>query len=96
MGYHARKEFLLGRALFREEHSSLENNVADRLFTFDYVAKYSKILLRVALVSIPAYIVMSVDGKLSSGNLIILALLAIASVLCFCVYKRASAKSVLP
>ena len=89
IGYKSRKDYVLTRNMYREQVPSLEQNQFDNAFRSCYIAKQAKLLSLVFATAIPWYMIGYVDFPMTTKDILIITILAIVSVSCFCVSKKA-------
>ena len=91
IGYQVRKEYVLSRQRFRELYPHLEDVVVDQYYRYSYFAKYAGLLYKVALVSIPAYLLYR--RECFDGDFVVVVVLALLAALFFYIHRRAWRKS---
>ena len=91
IGYDVRKEYVLKRHQFRENFPHLADAIVDKYYRSSYLAKYTGILYKVALVSIPAY--MLYRREFFDGDFVVVVLLALLSGVLFYVHRCSWRKS---
>ena len=89
IGYKSRKDYVLTRNMYREQVPSLEQNLFDNAFRSYYIAKQAKLLSIVFATAIPWYMIGYVDFPMTTKDILIVTLLVVVSVSCFCVSKKA-------
>ena len=89
IGYKSRKDYVLTRNMYREQVPSLEQNLFDNAFRFYYIAKQAKLLSIVFATAIPWYMIGYVDIPMTTKDILIVTILVVVSVSCFCVSKKA-------
>ena len=89
IGYKSRKDYVLTRNMYREQVPSLEQNLFDNAFRFYYIAKQAKLLSIVFATAIPWYMIGYVDFPMTTKDILIVTILVVISVSCFCVSKKA-------
>lgn len=89
IGYKSRKDYVLTRNMYREQVPSLEQNLFDNAFRFYYIAKQAKLLSIVFATAIPWYMIEYVDFPMTTKDILIVTILVVISVSCFCVSKKA-------
>ena len=89
IGYKSRKDYVLTRNMYREQVPSLEQNQFDNAFRSYYIAKQAKLLSIVFATAIPWYMIGYVDFPMTTKDILIVTILVVVSVSCFCVSKKA-------
>ena len=89
IGYKSRKDYVLTRNMYREQVPSLEQNLFDNAFRSYYIAKQAKLLSIVFATAIPWYMIGYVDFPMTTKDILIVTILVVISVSCFCVSKKA-------
>ena len=88
IGYKSRKDYVLTRNMYREQVPSLEQNLFDNAFRSYYIAKQAKLLSIVFATAIPWYMIGYVDFPMTTKGILIVTILVVVSVSCFCVSKK--------
>ena len=88
IGYKSRKDFITTRSMYREQVPLLELKQFNKAYRNYYIGKQTKLLSIVFATAIPWYVIGYIRLPISHTNIIILAILAIISVSCFCISKK--------
>ena len=76
------------RNMYREQVPLLEHEQFNKAYRDHYIGKQTKLLSIVFATAIPWYVIGYVRLPISHTNIIIMAILAIISVSCFCISKK--------
>ena len=88
IGYKSRKDFVTTRNVYREQVPLLEHEQFNKAYRDHYIGKQAKLLSIVFATAIPWYMIGYVRLPISHTDIIIIAILAIISVSCFCISKK--------
>lgn len=89
IGYKSRKDFVLTRNMYKEQVPLLEQTQFNKAYRSYYIGKQTKLLSIVFVTAIPWYIIGHVDFPMTTKDVIIVAILAVISVSCFCFSRKA-------
>ena len=89
IGYKLRKDFITTRSMYREQVPLLEQTQFNKAYRNYYIGKQAKLLSIVFVTAIPWYIIGHVDFPMTTKDIIIVAILAVISVSCFCFSRKA-------
>ena len=89
IGYKSRKDFITTRSMYREQVPLLELKQFNKAYRSYYIGKQAKLLSIVFVTAIPWYIIGHVDFPMTTKDIIIVAILAVISVSCFCFSRKA-------
>ena len=89
IGYKSRKDFITTRSMYREQVPLLELKQFNKAYRNYYIGKQAKLLSIVFATAIPWYIIGHVDFPMTTKDVIIVAILAVISVSCFCFSRKA-------
>ena len=89
IGYKSRKDFITTRSMYREQVPLLEQTQFNKAYRNYYIGKQAKLLSIVFVTAIPWYIIGHVDFPMTTKDIIIVAILAVISVSCFCFSRKA-------
>ena len=88
IGYKSRKNFVTTKNMYREQVPLLEHEQFNKAYRNHYIGKQAKLLSIVFATAIPWYVIGYVRLPISHTDIIIMAILAIISVSCFCISKK--------
>ena len=88
IGYKSRKDFVTTRDMYREQVPLLEHEQFNKAYRDHYIGKQAKLLSIVFATAIPWYVIGYVRLPINHSNIVIMAILAIISVSCFCISKK--------
>ena len=88
IGYKSRKDFVTTRNMYREQVPLLEHEQFNKAYRDHYIGKQTKLLSIVFATAIPWYMIGYVRLPISHNDIIIMAILAIISISCFCISKK--------
>ena len=88
IGYKSRKDFVTARNMYREQVPLLEHEQFNKAYRDHYIGKQAKLLSIVFATAIPWYVIGYVKLPISHTDIIIIAILVIISVSCFCISKK--------
>ena len=88
IGYKSRKDFVTTRNMYREQVPLLEHEQFNKAYRDHYIGKQAKLLSIVFATAIPWYMIGYVRLPISHTDIVIIAILAIISVSCFCISKK--------
>ena len=88
IGYKSRKNFITTRNMYREQVPLLEHEQFNKAYCDHYIGKQAKPLSIVFATAIPWYVIGYVRLPVSDTDIIVMAVLIIISVSCFCISKK--------
>ena len=88
IGYKSRKDFVITKNMYREHVPLLEYEQFDKAYRDYYIGKQTRLLFIVFATAIPWYVIGYVSLPISHTDIIIMAILAIISISCFCISKK--------
>ena len=88
IGYKSRKNFITTRNMYREQVPLLEHEQFNKAYRDHYIGKQAKLLSIVFATAIPWYVIGYVRLPVSDTDIIVMAVLIIISVSCFCISKK--------
>ena len=89
IGYKSRKDFVLTLNMYKEQVPLLEQTQFNKAYRNYYIGKQAKLLSIVFATASPWYIIGHVDFPMTTKDIIIVAILAVISVSCFCFSRKA-------
>lgn len=87
IGYKSRKDFVIARNMYREQVPLLEYEQFNKTYRDYYKGKQARLLSIVFATAIPWYVIGYVSLPITNKDIIIIAVMAVISVLCFCFSK---------
>ena len=91
IGHYVRKEYVTKRQQFRANYWHLSQSLVDQYYWYSYVAKYTGILYKAVLISIPIYALLRRDFL--DGDFLVLTALGIIAGLLFYIHRKNLKKS---
>ena len=88
IGYKSRKDYVIARNMYREQVPLLEYEQFNKAYRDYYIGKQARLLSIVFATAIPWYVIGYVRLPISHTDIVIMAILAIISVSCFCISKK--------
>ena len=89
IGYKLRKDFITTRSMYREQVPLLEYEQFNKAYRDYYIGKQAKLLSIVFATAVPWYMIGYVDFPMTTKDIIIVAILAVIAVSCFCFSRKA-------
>ncbi|MBQ8441759.1 MAG: hypothetical protein IJX29_00195 [Bacteroides sp.] len=88
IGYKSRKDFVIARNMYREQVPLLEYERFNKAYRDYYIGKQARLLSIVFATAIPWYVIGYVSLPITNKDIIIIAIMAVISILCFCISKN--------
>ena len=88
IGYKSRKDFVTTRNMYKEQVPLLEHEQFNKAYRDHYIGKQAKLLSIVFATAIPWYVIGYVKFPINHTDIVIMAILVIISVSCFCISKK--------
>lgn len=88
IGYKSRKDFVIARNMYREQVPLLEYEQFNKAYRDYYIGKQTRLLSILFATAIPWYVIGYVSLPITNKDIIIIALMAVISVLCFCISRN--------
>ena len=87
IGYKSRKDYVIARNMYREQVPLLEYERFNKAYRDYYIGKQARLLSIVFATAIPWYVIGYVSFPITNKDIIIIAIMVVISVLCFCISK---------
>ena len=88
IGYKSRKDYVIARNMYREQVPLLEYEQFNKAYCDYYIGKQARLLSIVFATAIPWYVIGYVSLPITYKDIIVIAIMAVISVLCFCISKN--------
>lgn len=88
IGYKSRKDYVIARNMYREQVPLLEYEQFNKAYRDYYIGKQARLLSIVFVTAIPWYVIGCVSLSITYKDIIVIAIMAVISVLCFCISKN--------
>ena len=88
IGYKSRKDYVIARNMYREQVPLLEYEQFNKAYRDYYIGKQARLLSIVFATAIPWYVIGYVSLPITYKDIIVIAIMAVISVLCFCISKN--------
>ena len=88
IGYKSRKDYVIARNMYREQVPLLEYEQFNKAYRDYYIGKQARLLSIIFATAIPWYVIGYVSLPITYKDIIVIAIMAVISVLCFCISKN--------